>query len=66
MQAKRYALTVGGREMVAEFTDMAEQAHGSVMLRYGDTVVLATAVMSSRARDDIDYVPLSVSFEERH
>jgi polyribonucleotide nucleotidyltransferase len=66
MQAKRYALEIGGREMVAEFSDLAEQAHGSVMLRYGETVVLATAVMSARVREDIDYVPLSVSYEERY
>lgn len=52
--------------MVAEFTDLAEQAQGSVILRYGDTAVLATAVMSSRTRDDIDYFPLTVDFEERY
>jgi len=52
--------------MVAEFTDLAEQAQGSVILRYGDTAVLATAVMSARTRDDIDYFPLTVDFEERY
>ncbi len=52
--------------MVAEFTDLAEQAQGSVILRYGETAVLATAVMSSRTRDDIDYFPLTVDFEERY
>ncbi len=51
--------------MVAEFTDLAEQASGSVILRYGNTAVLATAVMSSRTRDDIDYFPLTVDYEER-
>ena len=52
--------------MVAEFTDLAEQAQGSVIVRYGDTAVLATAVMSHRTRDDIDYFPLTVDFEERY
>ncbi len=52
--------------MVAEFTDLAEQAQGSVILRYGETAVLATAVMSTRTRDDIDYFPLTVDFEERY
>lgn len=52
--------------MVAEFTDLAEQAQGSVIMRYGDTAVLATAVMSGRTRDDIDYFPLTVDFEERY
>ena len=51
--------------MTAEFTDLAEQANGSVILRYGDTAVLATAVMSARTRDDIDYFPLTVDYEER-
>jgi polyribonucleotide nucleotidyltransferase len=65
MQSKSYSLEVGGKEMVAEFTDLAEQANGSVILRYGDTAVLATAVMSARMRDDIDYFPLTVDYEER-
>ncbi len=51
--------------MIAEFTDLAEQAHGSVILRYGNTAVLATAVMSEKTRDDIDYFPLTVDYEER-
>ncbi len=51
--------------MTAEFTDLAEQANGSLILRYGNTAVLATAVISSRTRDDIDYFPLTVDYEER-
>lgn len=66
MQSKTYSLEIGGKQLVAEFTDLAEQAQGSVILRYGDTAVLATAVMSSRTRDDIDYFPLTVDFEERY
>lgn len=66
MQSKSYTLEVGGKQLVAEFTDLAEQAQGSVILRYGDTAVLATAVMSHRTRDDIDYFPLTVDFEERY
>ena len=65
MQSKTYSLEVGGKTMTAEFTDLAEQANGSVILRYGDTAVLATAVMSARTRDDIDYFPLTVDYEER-
>lgn len=52
--------------MVAEFTDLAEQANGSVLLRYGNTAVMATAVMSGRKREDIDYFPLTVDYEERY
>lgn len=65
MQSKKFETQVGGKILSAEFTDLAEQANGSVIVRYGNTAVLATAVMSSRTRDDIDYFPLSVEFEER-
>ncbi len=65
MQKKSFELEVGGKKMIAEFTDLAEQASGSVILRYGNTAVLATAVMSAKTRDDIDYFPLSVEYEER-
>src|SRR5665213_1625077 len=65
MQTKQYSLEVGGKTMTAEFTDLAEQANGSVILRYGNTTVLATVVISSRTRDDIDYFPLTVDYEER-
>ena len=66
MQTKKFSLEVGGKTMTAEFTDLAEQANGSVILRYGNTAVLATAVMSGRTRDDIDYFPLTVDYEERY
>src|SRR5882757_6696414 len=65
MQSKTFETMVGGKKMVAEFTDLVEQANGSVLLRYGNTAVLATAVISSKTRDDIDYFPLTVDFEER-
>ncbi|MES2203518.1 MAG: polyribonucleotide nucleotidyltransferase [Patescibacteria group bacterium] len=66
MQIKKFETSVGGKPMVAEFTDLAEQANGSVIIRYGNTAVMATAVISSRTRDDIDYFPLSVDYEERY
>lgn len=65
MQIKKFETQVGGKTMSAEFTDLAEQANGSVILRYGNTAVMATAVISSRTRDDIDYFPLTVDYEER-
>ncbi|MEK7612735.1 MAG: polyribonucleotide nucleotidyltransferase [Patescibacteria group bacterium] len=66
MQTKSFSTEIGGKTMTAEFTDLAEQAHGSVLLRYGNTAVLATAVMSMKTRDDIDYFPLTVDYEERY
>ncbi len=65
MQKKTFVTEVGGKKLTAEFTDLADQAHGSVILRYGNTVVLATAVMSGRERTDIDYFPLTVEYEEK-
>ena len=44
---------------------VAGQADGSVTLRIGDTVILVTACMSPKAREGIDFFPLSVDFEER-
>ncbi len=54
-----------GKTLTAEFSDLAEQANGSVLVRYGETVVLATAVMSQNERLGIDYLPLTVDYEEK-
>jgi polyribonucleotide nucleotidyltransferase len=64
MTSKKFELEIGGEKLIAEFNDLAENAHGSVMLRLGDTVVLATAVMS-KGEKDLEYFPLSVEYEER-
>ncbi len=64
MKSKKYEMEIGGEKLTAEFTDLAENADGSVLLRLGDTVVLATAVMSKGEKDS-DYFPLSVEYEEK-
>ena len=51
MEKKVYSLDIGGKTMIAEFNDWADQAHGSVLLRYGNSAVLATVVMSSKESD---------------
>ncbi|MFH0952576.1 MAG: polyribonucleotide nucleotidyltransferase [Patescibacteria group bacterium] len=56
---------VGGRELTIETGKYAAQANGACTVRYGDTVVLATAVISDNVRDGIDYFPLMVDYEER-
>jgi len=62
----KYDLQIGGRKLTADFKVLAEQANGSVMLRYGDTVVLATATMSDTDRkDELGYFPLMVFYEEK-
>ena len=59
----RYELA--GRPLVVETGKIAQLANGSALVRYGDTVVLATATASAAPRDGIDFLPLSVDFEER-
>ncbi|OIN99581.1 polyribonucleotide nucleotidyltransferase [Candidatus Desantisbacteria bacterium CG_4_10_14_0_8_um_filter_48_22] len=58
-------IEVGGRKLIVSTGKMAKQAHGSVTLRYGDTVVLVTAVMSPEARKGIDFLPLLVDYREK-
>lgn len=65
MQKKEYSLELGGKPFIAEFTDLADQAHGSVIVRYGNTAVLATAVMSDHQKDGLSYFPLTVDYEEK-
>lgn len=65
MQKQSFSLPVGEKTLIAEFSDLADQANGSVMLRYGNTAVFATATMGAVERHEIDYFPLTVDFEEK-
>lgn len=58
-------MDLSNRSLVLEFGELANQANGSVLVRYGDTVVLVTATMSKQARPDIDFFPLLVDYEEK-
>ncbi len=58
-------MDLGGRTLTLETGKMAKQASGSVLVRYGDTVVLVTATMSKNPREGIDFFPLTVDYEER-
>jgi len=55
---------VGGRPLVLETGEVARQASGSILARYGDTVVLVAAVQEDRVREGIDFVPLMVEYQE--
>ena len=61
----RKELNWGGRKLVLETGKMARQADGAVVARYGDTVVLATAVFMRSPRVGIDFFPLSVHYQEK-
>ncbi|MBE6708226.1 MAG: polyribonucleotide nucleotidyltransferase, partial [Ruminococcaceae bacterium] len=62
---KKFQYELAGRPLVVEVGKMAGLANGSCLVRYGETVVLACATASERPRDGIDFLPLSVDFEER-
>jgi polyribonucleotide nucleotidyltransferase len=64
MQKKSYEMELAGKTLTAEFNDLTAHVNGSVMLRYGETVILVTAVMSER-ESSAPYFPLSVEFEEK-
>jgi len=61
----RVEAEIGGRILSLETGSVAKQADGAVWVRYGDTVVLATVVASTTPRENIDFFPLSVEFQER-
>lgn len=65
MNKKTYEVMLAGKPLVAEFTDLAENANGSVILKYENTAVLVTAVMGKNPKEGGDFFPLTVDFEER-
>ncbi len=62
---KTFHYTFAGRPLVVETGKMAQLANGSALVRYGDTAVLCCATASAKPREGIDFLPLSVDFEER-
>ena len=62
---KVYELDFRGRKLVVETGQLAKQAHGSVLVRYGDTVVLSVAVVNKTANLLSDFFPLQVLYEEK-
>jgi len=65
MVLKYWRRVILGREFYVEHGRVAKQANGAVLARVGDSTVLATAVMSDQAVEGIDFVPLTVEFQER-
>jgi len=67
MTQKRYlkeSIKVGARELVVETGKVAKQADGSVVIRYGDTMLLVTAVSARTPREGLDFFPLTVEYRE--
>ena len=62
---RTFKTAIGGKLLQLEIGKYCELAGGAVMLKYGDTVVNVTATASAEPRQDIDFFPLSVDYEER-
>ena len=62
---KVFNYTLAGRPLVVETGKMAGLANGSVLIRYGETAILCCATASAKPRDGIDFLPLSVDYDER-
>ena len=65
MNKKIFELDFRGRKLVVEHGELAKQAHGSVLVRYGDTVILSTVVVSKTANILSDFFPLMVLYQEK-
>lgn len=65
MAKQEFHLDFCGRGITVETGEIAKQADGAVIIRYGDTVTLSTACASNQAKEGIDFFPLTVSFEEK-
>ena len=62
---KVFKTEIAGRPLVVETGKVAGLANGSALVRYGETSILATATASAKPREGIDFLPLSVDFDER-
>lgn len=65
MAKQEFHLDFCGRGITVETGEIAKQADGAVIIRYGDTVTLSTACASNQVKEGIDFFPLTVSFEEK-
>ena len=65
MSKKTFELDFRGKKLIVETGELAKQAHGAVLVRYGDTVVLSTVVVSNNANVLSDFFPLMVLYQEK-
>ncbi len=65
LQPKSVSCDLAGRKLTIETGSLAKQASAAVTVRYGDTLVLVTAVSSPNVREGVDFLPLTVDYEER-
>lgn len=65
MEKRIFEMDFRGRKLTVEIGELAKQAHGAVLVRYGDTVVLSTVVVSKNANVLADFFPLMVLYQEK-
>ena len=65
MNIVKKSITTGGKEISIETGKLAKQADGAVVLRMGDTMILATVVAAKDAKDGVDFLPLTVDYKEK-
>ncbi|TYR77480.1 polyribonucleotide nucleotidyltransferase [Rossellomorea vietnamensis] len=63
-ETKEFSIDWAGRKLTVEYGQLAKQANGAAMIRYGDTAVLSTAT-ASKSPKPLDFFPLTVNYEER-
>lgn len=66
MNSKKFTLKLGEKDLEVEINDLAGQASGSALVRYGDTLVLTTCCMSKQDRENLGFFPLTVEYQEKY
>lgn len=61
-----FSLDLGGKKLEFIARNLAEQANGTIMVRYGDTIVMSNTVMSKVDKENLDFFPLTVEYEEKY
>lgn len=56
---------IRGKKLIIETGEVARQSDGSVIIRYGDTILLATVVAEKKTKEDIDFFPLTIDYQEK-
>ncbi|MDR1748402.1 MAG: hypothetical protein LBR47_05020, partial [Spirochaetaceae bacterium] len=64
--AHKVTYKIGDEELVLETGHLAKQANGSVIARFGGSVILATVCTSAESQEGLDYVPLTVDYNEKY
>ena len=65
LESQSFECMVGGRSLIIETGKLAGQAEAAVTIRYGDTVVLVTVCVNPEPREGVDFLPLTIDYEER-